>query len=92
MDDQLQANIYATKCKRPQSKPNRSNKPFPCIEREVFEALSEPVREKIQQHHANYQVLLRQACKLSPKISNSPQRSLHMTTLGHEEMFEQCGD
>ena len=47
--------IYATNSKRPPPKPNKSNLVFPYIEKEIFDALSDEVKLKINQQHAYYQ-------------------------------------
>jgi len=46
--------MYATKSKRPPPKPNKSNLVFPYIEKEMFDALPEEVKLKINQQHAYY--------------------------------------
>ena len=52
--------IYATNSKKSPPQSNKSNLVFPYIEKEVFDALSDNVKLKINQRHAYYRELLRQ--------------------------------
>ena len=91
-DDQLRE-IYATKSKRPPPKPNKSNLVFPYIEKEVFDALPEDVRLKINQQHAYYWELLPQERASKSKgrnvaDKNSSQRSQHITTFVPDNPYD----
>jgi hypothetical protein len=88
MNDPLRTN-YATKSKRPSTKPNRIKPPFPLIPQEDYNQLPDRTKEIIRQQHAYFRDIIKSVQSNPPQKPSSSNRSQHLTISYPEEPYEQ---